>query len=300
MVWHLDEPMADPAAVPVYYLSREAKKDVTVILTGDGADELFAGYSQYKFLLLAEKMKNMPRPLKKIIPASAKLIPKALLNKLYSYSEATGDKMFDRLGKLLDDIKDNKAKSYVDVVSVFDDDEKKQLLKFAHENGYASLNSEYFSKNDFLTQITHFDAKNYLPEDLLMKPDKMCMAWGIEARVPYLDYRLVEYSFTIPSNMKLRGSTSKYILKKALKGHIPDEIIHRKKQPFQMPLNEWMSKGLKDHFQNLIMENFDPEYLEKDFVQKIFKNYSKSKLYYGRQIWSLGVFATWKKMFVDK
>src|SRR3989338_476610 len=236
IVWHLDEPMSDPAAVPVYYLSREAKKSVTVILTGDGADELFAGYDQYKFMALGYKMRNMPRLVKKIVPGSARLIPKPLLDKIYRYSSATGAEIFNRLGKMVIDIKNNKAKAYTDVLGIFDDEEKKHLLPFEFDSHYGEINKKFFSRRDFITQLTYFDAKNYLAEDLLMKPDKMCMASSIEARVPYLDYRLVEYSFGIPSSLKLRGSTTKYILKKALRNHLPRDIIHRKKQPFHLPL----------------------------------------------------------------
>ena len=300
IVWHLDEPMCDPAAVPVYYLSKEAKKSVTVILTGDGADELFAGYDQYKFLMLGHKLRHMPVPLKKFVPKSIKLVPKKLLDKIYKYSSATGHMMFDRVGNLLLDINSNKAKAYTDVLGIFDDNEKKELVNFKFEPHYDDMNKEFFSKGDFVTQLTYFDAKNYLPEDLLMKPDKMCMAHSIEARVPYLDYRLVEYSFSIPPNLKLRGNTTKYILKKALKSYLPRDIIHRKKQPFHMPLDEWFAKGLKDYFYELLQSDINSRLFNKNYIKKIFDRYENSKLYYGRQIWSLGIFNIWHKVFVEE
>lgn len=300
IAWHLDEPMCDPAAVPNYYLSREAKKSVTVILTGDGADELFAGYDQYKFLMLANKVRHIPTPLKKLVPKSIKLVPKLLLDRIYKYSSATGHMMFDRVGNLLLDININKAKAYTDVLGIFDDNEKKELLNFEFDAHYNEMNKEFFSKRDFLTQLTYFDAKTYLPEDLLMKPDKMCMAWGIEARVPYLDYRLVEYCFGIPSNLKLRGNTSKYILKKALRNHLPKEILYRKKQPFHLPLDEWFAKGLKGHFQELLQDKINDKLFDRRYIKKMFDNYKNSKLYYGRQIWSLGMFNIWHKVFIEE
>lgn len=300
IVWHLDEPMCDTAAVPNYYLSKEAKKSVTVILTGDGSDELFAGYDQYKFLELGYKMRNTPNIIKKAIPYSVKLIPKSLLDKIYRYSSATGSQMADRLGKMMIDLKDNKAKAYADVLGTFDDDEKKELLRFDFKQHYGGINQKYYSKNDYLAQLTYFDAKNYLPEDLLMKPDKMGMAWSIEARVPYLDYRLVEYAFSIPSSLKLRNGVSKYILKKALKNHLPREIICRKKQPFHMPLDEWFSKGLKDYFYGILSSsNSASELFDRRYIKKIFERYSNSRLYYGRQIWSLGVFSIWHEIFIN-
>lgn len=300
IVWHLDEPMSDPAAVPVYYLSKEAKKSVTVILTGDGADELFAGYDQYKFLSLGYKARHLPKPIIKALPRAIRLLPRAMLDKIYRYSSATGSKMFGRLGKLMLDIKNNKAKAYVDVVGVFDDDEKQRLLNFDFKPDYNEINKEFFSKGDFLTQLIYFDAKNYLPEDLLMKPDKMCMAHSIEARVPYLDYRLVEYAFSIPSFLKLRNNTTKYILKKALRGCLPKDIIYRKKQPFQMPLDQWLSKDVRDYFFDLVQEPINSKLFNKAYIKKIFDNYSSSKLYYGRQIWSLGIFNIWHKVFIDE
>ncbi len=300
IAWHLDEPMCDPAAIPVYYLSKEAKKSVTVILTGDGSDELFAGYDQYRFLNMGYKMRHIPKSIKKAISHSIKLVPKPLLDKIYKYSSATGHQMFNRLGKMLIDVNSNRAKAYADVLAIFDDDEKKELLKFNFDSHYDSINKKYFSRGDFVSQMTYFDAKNYLPEDLLMKPDKMCMAWSIEARVPYLDYRLVEYSFGIPSSMKLSGNTTKYILKKALRNYLPKEIIHRKKQPFHMPLEEWFEKGMKDYFFDLLQEPVNSKLFEKKYIKKIFDRYNSSKLYYGRQIWSLGMFNIWHKVFVEE
>src|SRR3989338_6149815 len=208
--------------------------------------------------------------------------------------------MFGRMGKMLLSIKASKAKAYAEVVGVFDDDEKKELLNFNFDANYGAINREFFSKGDFLTQLAYYDVKNYLAEDLLMKPDKMCMAHSIEARVPYLDYRLVEYSFSIPSSLKLRGNTTKYILKKALKIYLPNEIIHRKKQPFHMPLDEWRSKGLKSYFYDLLQEPINSKFFNKGYIKKIFDKYNSSKLYYGRQIWSLGIFNIWYKVFVEE
>ena len=299
IVWNLDEPISDPAAVPVYYLSKEAKKDVTVILTGDGADELFAGYDQYKFLSLGHKMRLLPKTIRKAVPSAVKLLPKSMLDKLYKYSSATGEQIFNRLKNMVIDIKENKAKAYTDVVGIFDDEEKQNLLNFKFENNYDAINKNFFSKGDFLTQLTYFDVKNYLAEDLLMKPDKMCMAHSIEARVPYLDYRLVEYSFSIPSSLKLRNNTSKYILKRALKNYLPRDIIYRKKQPFHMPLDEWLSKGIKNYFFDLLEQPINSKLFNKRYIEKIFNNYNNSKLYYGRQLWSLGIFNIWYKVFIE-
>jgi len=305
IVWHLDEPLSDPATVPVYFLSKEATKSVTVILSGDGADELFAGYDQYKFMVLGNKLRFMPRLVRKnLIPLLVRSTPPYLLNKIYKYSTTTGSKIYERLGKFLSNIKENKSKSYIEMISVFDEEEKDKLLKEQYKsikNPYAPLNETYFSnKNNFLNQVTYMDLKIYLPEDLLMKPDKMCMAFNIEARVPYLDHRLVEYTFSIPSTLKLRGNTSKYIMKKSFSNLLPKEILHRKKQPFQMPLDQWLSKDLRNYFRNLMDNKINDEFFDKNYIKKIFDHYNDSKLFYGRQLWSLGIFNIWYRMYIEE
>ncbi|MCH8004324.1 MAG: asparagine synthase (glutamine-hydrolyzing) [Nanoarchaeota archaeon] len=304
IVWHLDEPLADPAVVPVYFLSKEATKSVTVILSGDGADELFAGYDQYKFMALGNKIKFMPKVIRRnFIPALIKAVPNPLLDRVYRYSTSTGTKIYDRLGKFLSYISENKAKSYLEIISVFDDEEKNKLLKkfYLTKNNYLHLNEEYFSNTkDFLNQITYMDLKTYLPEDLLMKPDKMCMAFSIEARVPFLDHRLVEYAFNIPSRLKLKGSTTKFIMKKSFKNLLPKEILHRKKQPFQVPLDRWLSKELRGYFRNLIENKINDQFFNKNYIKKIFDNYNSSKLFYGRQLWSLGIFNIWYRVYIEE
>tara|TARA_Y100000310_G_scaffold328145_1_gene395756 strand:+ start:401 stop:2287 length:1887 start_codon:yes stop_codon:yes gene_type:complete len=300
IVWHLDEPLADPAVVPVYYLSKKASKSVTVVLTGDGGDELFAGYDQYKFLTYGDKMSFLPRRVrKKLIPYVVRNVPNGLMNKIYKYSSSTGSKIFDRFEKFISNVDENKAKSYLEVVSVFDGSERKEVLNSDYfvSKKYSSIN-KYFTNGDYLNNLTYMDLKTYLPEDLLMKPDKMCMAFGIESRVPFLDHRLVEYAFKIPSSYKLRRGISKYIMKKSFKRLLPKEIIHRKKQPFQVPLDEWISKELKDYLKELI-SNSEHNYFNKKQVKKIFDNYNSSRLYYGRQLWSLGIFNLWYKIYVN-
>jgi asparagine synthase (glutamine-hydrolysing) len=146
------------------------------------------------------------------------------------------------------------------------------------------------------------EIKRYLPEDLLMKPDKMCMAYGIEARVPFLDHILVEFSFKIPPELKLKKLTAKYILKKSLSNMLPKEILQRKKQTFQLPIDQWIEKDLKPTFKELLSkEDIEKQgYFNYRFIEKIFKNYKKSKLFYGRQLWSLLTFQLWYKIYIEE
>jgi len=307
IVWHLDEPLSDPAVVPNYIMSREAKKKVTVILTGDGADEIFAGYDQYKFLSLGNKLRWLPKFARRDVSRLAmKMLPYRLLNKIYPYSSSTGKEIFNRFGNFFSEIDDNKAKAYLEVVSIFNEEERKELLLFRKKlkslDLSNNLNKAYFNnKNYFLNNVIKMDMENYLPEDLLMKPDKMCMASHIEARVPFLDHRLIEYSFTIHPDMKLKGMTTKYIMKKAMERILPKRIIYRKKQPFVVPLDVWIEKDLKSTFKDLISKGsiIKQGLVDKNTVKDIFDKYSSSRMYYGRQLWSLVNLELWHKIYIE-
>jgi asparagine synthase (glutamine-hydrolysing) len=148
--------------------------------------------------------------------------------------------------------------------------------------------------------VQKLDIERYLVEDLLMKPDKMCMAFGIEARVPYLDHRLAEYSFSIRPSLKLRGMTAKYILKKAMRGVLPPEIISRKKQPFAVPLDVWVGKDLRGAFEDLLGRGsiIREGIVEGDEVRRVFQKYPASKMYYGRQLWSLVNLELWHRIYM--
>jgi len=307
IVWHLDEPMSDPAVLPNYIMSREAKKKVTVILTGDGADEIFAGYDQYKFLMMGHKFKWLPKFIRRDVAGTiVKLLPLKLLNKIYPYSSSTGKEMFERFTNFFTEIDDNKANAYLEIVSIFNEKEREELLLYRNKlkslNLSTEINKKYFkNKNYFLNNLLKFDMENYLPEDLLMKPDKMCMAFHIESRVPFLDHRLIEYSFTLPPKLKLNGTTTKYIMKKSFKNLIPQNIINRKKQPFVVPLDVWIEKDLKYTIHDLLNKGsiIKNSLVEKQQVNKIFGNYKHSKMYYGRQLWSLVNLELWHKIFME-
>lgn len=301
IVWHLDEPLADPAVIPVYLLSENAKKHVTVVLTGDGGDEVFAGYDQYRFLMLADKLKRVP--LSQKLPAIMKRSPDFLLNRFYKYASSMGKESYGKVEEMIRSLKSgNKAKAYYDLVSIFDDAERKGILGANFENiDYENINTEYFvNENSFLDQLLRFDLKNLLPECFLMKTDKMTMAHAIEARVPFLDYKLVEFSYSIPSSMKLRGATTKYILKKALQGILPQEILQRKKQTFHVPIENWLQKDMKGLVEHILDEREIRRtgLFDTGAVQKLFENYNKGKLFYARKMWNLICFMLWYDRFM--
>ena len=307
IVWHLDEPLADPAAVPNYFLAKEAKKKVTVILTGDGGDELFGGYDQYKFLLWGHRLRHVPRIVrKKAIPFGISITPKLLLDKFYKYSSSTGEEMITRFKKFIAE-SDNKAKAYLEIMSIFDEEERKRLLskatvsKIKDFDNYSRINNRFFNgKSDLLSQVCYFDVKQYLPEDLLMKPDKMCMAHAIEARVPLLDTKLVELAFRIPSSMKISGMNTKVIMKQALRPYLPEVVLKRKKQTFNVPIDVWFDREFKSSAEGILEQNskINKGFFNKREIDRIISRFDKSKLFYARQLWSLVNFNIWHEKYI--
>jgi asparagine synthase (glutamine-hydrolysing) len=308
VVWHFDEPLADPAAIPNYYLAKKAKERVSVILTGDGGDELFAGYDQYRFMRYSAYLKYVPKTIRMAAPVILKNTP-FFMDSIYKYSSNMGDQLFSRLSKIMED-PSNKAKTYFELMSIYDSDERKQLFnKNVSDNivdfeNYEYVNKKYFSnKQDIVTQTSYFDVKVYLPENLLMKPDKMCMASGIEARVPFLDTTLINFSFSIPLSNKVGhfASNTKLIMKDALQDLIPPHLKKRKKQTFNVPIEQWLDQDLMNYSKDLISENriLNKHFFNEYYIKKMFSNYKNSKQFYARQIWNLINFDLWHNIFID-
>jgi len=306
LVWHFDEPLADPAAMPVHELSRKAKKHITVALTGDGGDELFAGYDQYKFLETWEKTKKLPNVVRATAPTVLKGLPKPLIDKIYKYSSDMGEKAIERVAKLMS-VNDG-ARAYKSLISIFDEDERKEIFtkelmgELKEFTAYDALNEKYFSSDmGIVNQASHFDVENLLPECYLMKTDRMTMARSVEGRVPILDHRMAELAFRIPPQLRLKKGDTKYIFKRAMKDIVPDNILKRKKQTFHVPIDKWIEHDLKDKFDDLLSrdEVRRQGYFTYETIEKIKRNYSKSKLVYARQLWSLVNFQIWHKIFIE-
>ncbi|MGH9800783.1 MAG: asparagine synthase (glutamine-hydrolyzing), partial [Blastocatellia bacterium] len=238
IVWHHDEPFADASSIPTYAVSKLAREHVTVVLSGDGGDELFAGYERYPVHQGRERFERIPRWLRRgvMLPLSQAL-PRAAYGKhfLRNVSLAGGAR-------------------FVDSLSYFSVDAKHELLSASVRRGlnghdssaaFERIYDEPVSTAD-LNRLLYLDSKTYLPADILTKVDRMSMAHSIEARVPLLDHKLIEFVQTIPASLKLRGQTTKHILKQAMSGLIPDQIINRPKMGFGVPLRKWLNNELRE------------------------------------------------------
>lgn len=305
IVSHTDEPMADPALIPLYLLSESAKKTSTVVLTGDGGDELFAGYEHHRFLKAANMASKVSlyKPIGKTI---SRALPLKVWDKFHKYSSDLGKEAYNRGDEVINNIKNNKAKAYYSLVGVFSDSERQLLLNSEQyeDIDYDKLNSEYFeskksSNNEFMQQLLLFDTKRILAENFLMKTDRMTMAQSIEARVPLLDHRIAELAFHMPPQLKLQGiNGTKHILKKSLIGKLPKEILYRKKQSFNMPIENWLNGELKPMVDEMLKRENLPAIINPEYVDRIKQNYNTGKLYYARQLWSLLTLSLWHKRFL--
>ena len=291
MVHLQDEPIADPVCVPVYYVSKLARDNgVIVCQVGEGADELFCGYPGWKTALAFQKLSDFPWP---------HFLKKLALKSL----ELAGMSNRTRHEWLCRSIKGQPI--FWGGAEAFTEMQKKQLLSYRLKkkfHGYSSWEvikpirqrfEEKAWEKSHLNWMTYVDLNFRLPELLLMRIDKMSMGVSLEGRVPFLDHKLVELVMSIPTAMKIGDGTLKYILKKSVKNLIPDELIHRKKQGFAVPIYEWFFDRLGEHAQKELNGFFDQtDFLDRSEVNRLM-NAGR-----GSQMWYLLNFCLWWKEYI--
>ncbi len=301
IIYQSDEPMADPTSIPIYLLSKYAKKYCTVILTGEGSDEIFSGYPQYKFMKLHKYfMRPIPKSLRKITPYMIKQTPKLLLNKGFKFASELGEKGIERFSNFT--ITNDYSKQYLNIVSIFNEQEKKELFKKNYNQNLYKQYAKNFKNSRLINSCSVFDFKGNMVDDLLMKVDKNTMAFSIEGRVPFLDYRIIELASKLPENLKLKYFTKdKFILRESIKKIIPEQTRKRQKKHFFVPIHSWFKNELLQLKQDLLAK----KYIEKqgifdyDYISKINKNYKPSPLFYSRQLWALLTFQIWYKQYIE-
>ena len=278
---------------PSMLVSGLAKKDVTVVQNGLGGDEIFAGYRRHRYMSYG----NM---IGKMIPDFVKSKMLNPLSKLpFSNEVRRGMKYLETSG--------DRSKNYVVLApQVIYDEDMKELGEEKFTKGLKPMHKviePYFpKKHDFFTQCLMMEMKTYLTDDLLDRLDKLTMARSVEGRVPFLDRNLVEFSFAVPNDLKLKNGTSKYILKKAMKDVLPERLLKRKKQGFNMDNYYWYKGGLGEIAKQLLTkENLAEEGLFKyDYVEKIMKKKPSPKMFWQyAQIWNLTAYELWRRMYID-
>lgn len=296
---YLDEPFSDTSTIPTYLLSQATRNKVTVALSGDGADEIFAGYDRF----LASKIQNfyskIPSGIKrKIYEMSKNLKPslqkKGFINKTKRFLQG------DALPINGHHMRWQYFSSYEEDRMFFADSLHDQMQNF---DSLALIDNYYtaFGADDRLANEQYADVKTYLTDAMLVKVDRMSMANSLEVRVPFLDHRLVEFAFTIPSNLKLNGFTTKYILKEAAKGILPDEIINKPKEGFSIPVKNWIRNELKDYTHKLLLSNTEAtSYFKKNYIEKILMEHDNRKDDHSHRIWALVNFINWHNTYMEK
>jgi asparagine synthase (glutamine-hydrolysing) len=247
LVWFLDEPFADSSAIAAFQVSNLARKHVTVALSGDGGDELFAGYPRYKYARWLSRLSRLPWPVTNSIRWMCREGRTLLRSRWREASEKLRrlDKAF-RLSQV------SEAERILALLSYFDEEDKRLLYErdFAdHLNGCSSLDivsnrlAKFKIQQDPISAFMARDLETNLADDALVKIDRMSMACSLEVRCPFLDYKLVEFSATIPSEMKLKWTKTKVVFKEALADVLPKEIVSRGKWGFAVPFGTWFKNG---------------------------------------------------------
>ena len=295
LVWHFDEPFADPSALPTFMVSKLAREFVTVILSGDGGDELFAGYTRYAIDQKRSNLEKLPRFVRRrFLQKLSENLPHGAKGRNYLYNASL-----------------DAVERYIDSISHFGNLKKRELYApdfYKNLNGDFGKSAEIFkqiagsvSSKNAVDRLLYLDSKTYLPSDILTKVDRMTMANSLEARVPLLDHELIEFVQTIPANLKLKGAETKYIFKRSLDGIVPREILHREKQGFGMPINEWINSQLNDRIHSTLLENKTLErgYFDKNYIKILLDEHSKKRRDHSYSLWILWMLELWHRQFAD-
>ena len=299
----------------MYQLARRAKQDVTVVLTGEGADETLAGYLFHKALLGGSYLARLPGPVRRgIVAPLVKATPASVLNVAFQYPAALGNR--GKL-KLLDYLPlvggAHLPEAYRHLISLFDDRDTDWLYSDDFKAGLRSRpaagsvngspNGAQDTSRPMLDRILALQYESWLPEDILTKQDKMSMAHGIEARVPFLDHELVEFTLRLPPSLKLRRGISKYILRRYASRLLPPATVRRRKMPFYVPAERYLAEPA---FQALVADTLSERavrergLLKPEAVTRVRNCMQTGEFLYVKQAISLMVLELWFRMAVDR
>jgi asparagine synthase (glutamine-hydrolysing) len=300
LVEHYGEPYADSSAIPTYYVARETRKHVTVALNGDGGDESFAGYERYAAMQLAERYRRLPASLRKLaIQPAIGLLPASETSR----SRIRDAKRFIQAASL------PKRERYLRWVSVFDAEAKQDLYSADFQRQTASVHpgeilDPWFARangSGIVDAALLTDIMTYLPNDLLVKVDIASMAVSLEARSPFLDHHVIEFAASLPERFKLRGLTTKYLLKRVLKKLLPAENLERRKMGFGVPIGHWFRGQMQSFLRETLLSQkalgrglFKPE-----SVKQMIELHTSNERDYAHQLWTLLMLELWFDRFID-
>ncbi|PGM57159.1 asparagine synthase (glutamine-hydrolyzing) [Bacillus cereus] len=286
IMWHMDDPLADPAAVPLYFVAKEARKHVTVVLSGEGSDELFGGYNIYR----------EPNSLKMFsyIPTSGKTVLKALSGVL---KEGFKGKSFLERG--CTPIEER----YYGNAKIFREEEKSKLMKSYNESvNYKDVTKPLYNEikdYDDVSKMQYIDMYTWLRGDILLKADKMSTAHSLELRVPFLDKEVFDVASKIPTELKIANRTTKAILREVVRGIVPDHVLDRKKLGFPVPIRHWLKDEMYDWALNIIKESKTEHLIDKQYVLNLLEAHCTDKGDHSRKIWTVLAFMVWHQIYIE-
>ena len=295
LVWHFDEPFADSSAIPTYMVSKLARDHVTVVLSGDGGDELFAGYTRYVVDRKRQGFALLPKPLRENVmrPLSQRL-PHATWGRNYLHNVS-----LDPISRYLDSIS---VFTSLNRDSLYSTDFKSKLGSSSYAGTLFNDLVSHVTTGESLDQLLYLDSKTYLPGDILTKVDRMSMAVSLEARAPLLDHKLIEFVTNVPASFKLLGLETKYLLKKAVKDLVPAEILNRPKQGFGVPIQEWINQQLRSRVRETLTEPRTRQrgYLNSQYVDVLLDEHERGRRDHSMGLWALFMLELWQRQFVDE
>src|ERR1700722_1256481 len=295
-VWHMEEPVCEPPAGAMYYGSKFARNSVKVLISGEGGDEAFGGYQVYRNFLWLERFKRLIKPFAGGLSASA-----LALNRVFKADRIS------KYGPLLNVPFESfyysgtsNRHNYFD--EHFEELYSKEFARSVNRELSASVVKRYVKSGnlgDLVNRMLYVDTKTWLPDDLLLKADKMTMANSIELRVPFLDHKVLEFAASLPGSYKVHGFTTKYILKKLLGERVPQEILKRKKVGFPVPIANWLRTDLKGKVRELLLdrETLDRGYFDRNCIEQLISQNEARAGFYSKEIFSLVVLELWHREF---
>lgn len=291
LTWYLDEPFGDSSAIPTFMVSKLASEHVKVVLSGDGGDELFAGYDKYAVEGRERRYELLPKAVRRLLSAVGRALPEGIRGRRFlRHMSLRGT---DR---------------YLDASTLFRWEEKRKLFRddafeMLAEHDPCHTKRQYLDQGNghWLSPLQYLDLKSYLPLDILTKVDKMSMAHSLEVRVPLLDHRLVEFAATIPPQLLFHGDTRKYIFKRSLDGVLPREVIDKQKQGFAVPLGKWFRGGLERVVREVLLSETTRRrgVLCPEYIEHLLKLHALGRDL-DLQLWTLLSFEMWCRIFLDR
>jgi asparagine synthase (glutamine-hydrolysing) len=296
IVSFFDEPFGDSSAIPTYYVSQMARQHASVVLSGDGGDEIFAGYSRHY-------LQRLEYQLRRFFPGTpGRWLAASLANSL---PRIRGRATFKKLGMMPD-----QAYAYKHSHTLFTDEEKRRLysddlLAGSKTFDPASSLRAYYNKcdsTDPLDKALYVDMKTYLADDILVKVDRMSMAHSLEVRAPLLDHKLIEFTATLPSSLKLKRRITKYLLKEVMRKYLPSDILSRPKHGFTMPLGQWLKGPLREMVEDCLSCSTTRQrgLFNAKLTQALWSEHASGQVDHSHRVWMLLMLELWHRQYLDR